>query len=292
MSPYLLNDAHSYRAWRERKLNSFPRLENELIIELKNPTHLTGTEINGLKERCSRANMVIYRCLVDKDPKHSAMALAQQLELHELDANLCADEDRISAIEDSGNQNSHYIPYTNKALNWHTDGYYNSKQQRIHAFLMHCVRSAKSGGENTYLDPEIAYILLRDENPDYIRALMQDDVMTIPANDLDNREAQTGPVFYLDAPGNLCMRYTARKRSIKWKKDKKVESALACLNEFLQHNPYMFSYRLNAKEGVICNNVLHKRSAFEDDSEKRLLYRGRFYNRVNHSQTVQDAVNQ
>ena len=28
----------------------------------------------------------------------------------------------------------------------------------------------------------MAYILLRDENPDYIRALMQPDAMTIPAN--------------------------------------------------------------------------------------------------------------
>jgi len=238
------------------------------------------------------ANMVIYRCAIDDEPKQSVLALARQLGLQQPDANICADEDRVSAIEDSNDKSSHYIPYTNKALNWHTDGYYNAEQQRIHAFLMHCVRPARSGGENTYLDPEIVYILLRDENPDYISALMQDDVMTIPANELDSREEQTGPVFYLDSLGHLCMRYTARQRSIKWKKDKQVESALACLTEIMQHNPYMFSYRLNAKEGVICNNVLHKRTAFEDGSAKRLLYRGRFYNRVNNSITFKDAVNQ
>jgi len=292
MSPYLLNDEPVYRAWREQKLNTYPDRVNELIIELNNPIKLMDTEISGLKSRTARANMVIYRCATDDDPKQSALSIAQQLGLKQPDANVCADEDRISAIEDSGNKHSHYIPYTAKALNWHTDGYYNSKAQRIHAFLMHCVRPAKHGGENSYLDPEIVYILLRDENPEYIRVLMQEDVMTIPANAKEKRKAQTGPVFYVDTVGNLCMRYTARKRSIEWKKDKQLENALACLTEILQDNPYMFSYRLSKNEGVICNNVLHKRSAFEDGENKRLLYRGRFYNRVNHSETLQDAVNQ
>ena len=101
------------------------------------------------------------------------------------------------------------------------------------------------------------------------------------------------PVFYLDDNENLCMRYTARQRNINWKKDKQVENALACLTEILHENTYMFTYRLNVKEGVICNNVLHKRTAFEDDAQqKRLLYRGRFYNRVARPQTVQNVVNQ
>lgn len=292
MSPYLLNDGHAYQAWREQKLNHFPRRVNELIIELNNPIKLVDKEINRLNEGCATANMVIYRCAEDHDPKQSALAISQQLGLQQLDANICSDEDRISTIEDSGDKRSQYIPYTNKALNWHTDGYYNAKTQRIHSFLMHCARPAKTGGENTYLDPEIAYILLRDENPDYISALMQDDVMTIPENEIESREAQTGPVFYLDASGNLCMRYTARQRSIVWKKDKQVEDALSCLNEILRKNDYMFSYRLNAHEGVICNNVLHKRTAYEDDEQqKRLLYRGRFYNRVNNSNTLEDMVN-
>ena len=293
MQPYLLNDAHAYQAWRERKLNTFPVKVDELIIELNNPIKLVDKEINDLKSVCEKANMVIYRCTKDSDPKQTVMALAHQLGLQELDENICADEDRLSAIEDTTGKNANYIPYTNKALNWHTDGYYNSIQQRIHAFLMHCVRPAKSGGENTYLDPEVTYILLRDENPDYISALMQDDVMTIPANELDYREAQTGPVFYLDDLENLCMRYTARKRNIAWKQDKQVESALACLAEILQDNSYMFHYRLAANEGVIANNVLHKRTAYEDEAQqKRLLYRGRFYNRIACSQALKDVVNQ
>ena len=256
MQPYLLNDAHAYQAWRERKLNNFPKQINELIIELNNPIKLVDKEINALNLACSRANMAIYRCAEKADPKQLVISLSGQLGLCQLDANLCADEDRISAIENKSDDRSVYIPYTNKALNWHTDGYYNAAQFRIHAFMMHCVRPANNGGENTYLDPEIVYILLRDENPGYIAALMQADAMTIPANEVEHREAQSGPVFYLDEDKNLCMRYTARKRNIAWKKDQQLENALACLEEILQDNPYMFHYRLAANEGVITNNVV------------------------------------
>ncbi|MEJ2115108.1 MAG: TauD/TfdA family dioxygenase [Gammaproteobacteria bacterium] len=164
---------------------------------------------------------------------------------------------------------------------------------------MHCIRPAKSGGENSYLDPEIAYILLRDENPDYIAALMQDDVMMIPANEIGGKQirpAQTGPVFYVDADSQkLCMRYTARQRSIVWKQDKIVQSAVNFLQKILEDNAYMFHYRLKAGEGIVCNNVLHNRTAFEDyedGNKKRLLYRGRFYNHVaGCQQTLQSAVN-
>ena len=147
MRPYLLNDGHAYEAWRERKLNNFPKCVDELIIDLNNPIKLVDKEISALQHACDRANLVIYRCAKDSDPKQSVISLAQQLGLQQLDANICADEDRVSKIENAENKHSHYIPYTNKALNWHTDGYYNTERQRIHAFLMHCVQPAMEGGE-------------------------------------------------------------------------------------------------------------------------------------------------
>jgi alpha-ketoglutarate-dependent taurine dioxygenase len=309
MQPYLLKETQAYAAWREQKLNNYPKCAEELIIELNNPINLVDNAIKALESTCSKTNMVIYRCnLGELDGKQRVISLAEQLGLNQLDANICADEDRISTIQDAAQQSteqnraeqkSHYIPYTNKPLNWHTDGYYNSKEQQIQAFLMHCVRPAKSGGENSYLDPEIAYILLRDENPDYISALMQNDVMMVPANEINEKQirpAQTGPVFFVDKSSQaLCMRYTARQRNIVWKQDKMVQSALTFIQEMLQGNPYVFHYSLNASEGVICNNVLHNRTAFEDhqdENNKRLLYRGRFYNRVAmHTKTLQNAVN-
>ena len=73
-------------------------------------------------------------------------------------------------------------PYTNRPLSWHTDGYYNAPEDRIRSFILHCCRNAERGGESALLDPEIAYIRLRDENPRFIAALMHDEAMTIPAN--------------------------------------------------------------------------------------------------------------
>lgn len=319
MQHYLLKETRAYGAWREQKLNNYPKCADELIIELNNPIKLVDNEIKAIEASCSKTNIAIYRSHVSgSDGKQAVISLAQQLGLNQLDANICADEDRISAIHDASNstsqnidqkidhnidktnsQKTHYIPYTNKPLNWHTDGYYNSKSQRIHAFLMHCVRPASSGGENSYLDPEIIYLLLRDENPDYISVLMQDDVMMIPANEINGKQirpAQTGPVFFVDESlQTLCMRYTARQRNIVWKQDKMVQQALDCIQEILQGSPYIFHYRFNAGEGVICNNVLHNRTAFEDhqdENNKRLIYRGRFYNRIAmHSNTLLNAVN-
>ena len=303
MQPYLLNESVAYEAWREQKLNNYPQVAEELIIELNNPIKLMDNELDSLKSICAKANIVIYRCSdSQQENKQIVISLAEQLGLNQFDANLCADEDKISVIQDKGPNQASYIPYTNKPLNWHTDGYYNSAQQRIRAFSMHCVRPAVRGGENSYLDPEIAYVLLRDENPNYIEALMGPSVMTIPANEENGRQiraTQSGPVFFIDQTSqSLQMRYTARKRNIIWKNDKTVEQALSFLHEILQGNPYLFRYRLNAGEGVICNNVLHNRSAFEDkfgDDGKRLLYRARFYNRVanhNKGQALQDVVNQ
>ena len=274
------------------KLNRYPLSVNELIIELNNPIKLVDKEIRALQSSCVKTNIVFYRLPANTQiDKQIVLSIADQLGLKQLDANLCADEDKISVIQNANNSSSHYIPYTNKALNWHTDGYYNPPSQRIHAFLMHCIHAAKNGGENNYLDPEIAYIFLRDENPEYITALMDENVMTIPANEIDKnniRTAQTGPVFYFENGVDLCMRYTSRKHNIEWKKDKTVQSALSCLQEILTDNPYIFTYRLRPGEGVICNNALHNRTAFEDGDEKytkRMLYRGRFYNRITNSLT-------
>jgi hypothetical protein len=48
------------------------------------------------------------------------------------------------------------------------------------------------------MDHEMAYILLRDENPALIEAFMRDDAMTIPENRTDdkvNRPDRVGPVI-------------------------------------------------------------------------------------------------
>jgi len=75
------------------------------------------------------------------------------------------------------------------------------------------------------------------------------------------------------------MRYTARKLSIEWKDNAATRAAVAALEKLLADDtPWTLHGRLEAGMGLICNNVLHDRSAFVDDrAEPRLLYRARYY---------------
>ena len=134
------------------------------------------------------------------------------------------------------------------------------------------------------MDHEMAYLYLRELNPDYIAVLSEPEVMTIPANEVDGRverPAQTGPVFSTDPNGHLHMRYTARKRNIEWQDTPLVREAVAALESLLGSDcPWILRGALAAGEGLICNNILHNRRPFEDDPDApRLLYRLRYYER-------------
>ncbi len=291
-TPYSLSNDTAYQHWREQKLKNFTNNINKLVIEIDNATKPNKSEIESLFELIGKYNMGLYRFnKPHKEPtenKKKVPQFARFFGLNKLDNNLCADDDKLTSITVCEHEGQHqYIPYSDKRLSWHTDGYYNTSEHQINGLILHCERPAQSGGENLLLDHEIAYILLRDENPDYIRAFMQADAMTIPANILDGKEiraAQTGPIFSLHPTGALHMRYSARKRNIEWQQDSATLEAV----EFLQQlwktgSPYILRHTLQAHEGLLCNNVLHCRTGFEDSNDpqnKRLLYRGRYFDRV------------
>lgn len=295
--PFNLDDADAYANWRAHKLHHYPQGVDELLVPIKDARALLADELSAILQRCRKTNMAVYQLQQgDVLDKEGLRALGGQLGLQHLDDNLCADEDAISSLQVSPHgQRKTYIPYSNRPISWHTDGYYNGAEQNVRAMVLHCARTAAEGGENTVLDHEIAYIHLRDINPDYISALMQADAMTIPANDeggVEIRGAQTGPVFSVDPlTGNLHMRYTARTRSIEWKDDPLTREAVDVLQTYLDDSasPYFFQHRLASGQGLICNNVLHKRSAFTDDAESgqtRLLYRARYYDRIRDTDLV------
>ena len=288
-NPFDLGNESGYRAWRDAKLAAYPRSVDELIVPLADPRQLTPDEIGTLGSRCARANMAIYSAphlpAADKSiPKQ----LGLQLGLTRLEGNYLADEDGLSSItpaSEEGQGRGEFIPYTHKPINWHTDGYYNTLDRRILGMTLHCAQDAESGGENALLDHEIAYIELRDANPDFIAALMQPDAMTIPARMDENnvaRAEQSGPVFAVDPElGFLYMRYTARTRSIVWKDDAITQAAAKALADILASSEYILIARLRPGMGLICNNVLHTRSGFSDSPDRRrLLYRGRYYDRL------------
>jgi hypothetical protein len=282
-----LADEAAYRIWRAQKLARFPRTLAELVVEVRDPRALSSGERQALLERCERANMAIYASPAGGDPdKEIPRRLGLQLDLRDLDPNYLADDDGISplAVAERGTRGE-FIPYTNRGIKWHTDGYYNPGERTVRAVLLHCVERAETGGENELLDHEIAYILLRDRNPQHIRALMAEDAMTIPARiegGRVERPTQAGPVFSVDAGGFLHMRYTARAMSIEWKNDVPTKAALAALEDILgAASPWVFRGRLEPGMGLVSNNVLHTRTPFTDSPRhQRLIYRARYYQRV------------
>ena len=204
---------------------------------------------------------------------------------------------KISIFQTSRKGQHEYIPYTNKKLSWHTDGYYNLPENTINSMLLHCFQAADAGGESAFMDQEIAYILLRDTNPKWIEALSEKDVMTIPANILNGetiRPEQTGPVFSLTPLGHLHMRYTARQKNIVWNKSSLTTEAIGFLqtllnstfsdeSENIEGSEYIVKRKLQTGEGIISRNILHSRSAYNEDSSttaQRLLFRGRFYDEL------------
>ena len=286
-NPFDLDNPAAYQYWRDRKLARAICATDELIVEINKPDALTVAEHAALLDRCQRSNMAIYASHAAAD-EDTVRRFGLQFGLASLDAKWLAGEQgitRVTVCADDG-QRQAYIPYTDRAIKWHTDGYYNPPERLIRGMVMHCVQSAGQGGGNRLLDHEIAYLMLRDENSDFIRALSAADAMTIPERTDEQgvaRAAQAGPVFSVDpACGTLHMRYTARTRSIIWKQDAATLAAVAALEKLLASAlPHIHSVTLEPGMGLLCNNVLHDRAAFSDEPDSpRLLFRARYHERI------------
>lgn len=288
-SPFSLQHPDVYARWRDAKLSGYPREAGQLIVEVADPLALSAAEHARMLDVIRRTNMVIYASQLNElEDKNIPRRVGEQFGLRRLDPNMLADEDGITSLTVvEGKLKRGYIPYSDKRLLWHTDGYYNPPAQQIRAFILHCVRPAGGeGGTNSLLDPEIAYIRLREQSPAYIEALMHPQAMTIPANEeagAETRPAQSGPVFSVDsATGSLHMRYTARTRSIEWRDDAVTREAVAALEGVMSgEKEYLFDYKLASGQGLLANNVLHNRTAFSHEpGHSRLIYRARYYDRI------------
>ncbi len=280
------NDS-AYRQWRQQKLLDYPTDIGQLIVEIGNPARLNHSERAAMLRQLRKSNMVIFAGPTGDNPdKLIPRQLGAQFGLASLDHNTGADSDGITSLEvKNGQWHSHYIPYTDRPIHWHTDGYYNELSRQIHGLQLHCVRAAAKGGENALMDHEIAYILMRDRDPALIKALMHEGAMMIPENRVDDkidRPDRSGPVFMAGPGGELHMRYTARKSNVVWLEDSLTRQAVSLLDEILNADtPYIFRATLQPGQGLISNNVLHDRSGFSDDpAAPRLLYRLRYFERA------------
>lgn len=282
-------DETRYQDWRNAKLAGYPGSVDDLVVKIGGLGRLSETERAAIVTRIGRCNMAIYRCRDEAADRAAVRQFAARFGLQRLDHHLCVNDDGVSELSVAGSGvRTAYVPYSSRSLSWHTDGYYNDLSRPVRAVVLHCVESAVSGGENALLDTDIAYIRLRDENPEFIAALEHPECMTIPANTGENdtgeiRPEVTGPVFSRDPrSGALHMRYSARRKNIRWRDDELTRSALGFLTELLAAaDGPVLRYRLRAGEGLISNNVLHNRTAFEDGpGQQRLLYRARYHDRI------------
>ncbi len=287
-SPFGLDNQESWQRWRDQKLEQAPTSIDDLLVEVRDPRRIEDHEYQAIVERCRRFNMVVYVSDLDEEGTDIARSVGVRFGCTNIDHNRGAEEDAVTALTVQEDPfHSLYIPYTNRGIQWHTDGYYNLLSRQVRSLLLHCVRPAKEGGENGLMDHEMAYLLMREAHPEYVEALMRPDAMVIPSHERDGeevREERGGPVFMVMEDGTLHMRYTMRKRNIVWSSEPLVQSAVHWLEQLLKGGcDHIFRATLQTGWGLISNNVLHDRTPFEDGSDpvqNRLLYRARFADRM------------
>ena len=132
--PFDLENESAYRQWRALKLRSYPARVEELVVEVGDPRALTGAEREAILQRSRKANMAIYAGKVREADRDIPRMLGRQIGLQRLDSNWLADDDGITQLVVSGTgARQSYIPYTDRPIKWHTDGYYNPPTRRIWA---------------------------------------------------------------------------------------------------------------------------------------------------------------
>ena len=284
----VLTKADDYKRWRDDKFaNALTELD-DYKVEIRDPFKLSQAEKDKIHTLCLCANFVIFKIQPHDSYESAVISINTQLGLTNLDAHLFVKNQGLTHITQSTDKNQReFIPYTNKNLAWHTDGYYNPIEQRIRAFSLFCVRPALTGGVNEWIDPQMVYLLLREDNPDIAKALTHPRAMCIPEHKIYEkvrRVASVGPIFFIDnLSRTLSMRYTQRKKNISFLDSTETKQAVKHLDALLNtQTHYHFKHLLRTGEGLLCNNVVHKRSAFSDDKDSpRLLLRGRYFNRIN-----------
>lgn len=283
-SPFSVVATDAYQRWRDARMEAWPKAVEDLIVPVANPAALTPAEQSELAVRLRRCNMALYAApsqpMLDRD---GLRALGAAFGLHRLDSNMLADEDGVTplSVAPDGTR-SRYIPYTDKPLTWHTDGYYNAPDRQVRAILLHTVRPAVEGGANALLDHEMAYILLREADPAHIVALMRPDALFIPENAEEPGQARPGrlgPVFSVLPDGRLHMRYSRRKTNIVWADAPEVQAAVTALEAILDSgSSCIFRHKMEAGQGLVCANVLHNRTRFSDGTDGgRLVWRARYH---------------
>ena len=263
--------------WAEEKEKNIPQNTDGISVNIHDINNVKISEIAKIKETIYKYNSCIYSSKVALKNNTNLLKFAESIGMKTYDCNNI-ESNEISTITPLQNNKINYIPYTDKSLNWHTDGYYDKKS--IFSWLLHCVNPATQGGENYLLDHELAlreYVLKNDD----INNLMAEDALTIPeSKDTSRPEISTYIFSFKNKYKRLHMRFSMRKDNIGT--SAKASPAIIKLKEIIENDcaKYSLTYKLQKNEGIITNNILHGRKAFKDDKVKRKLLRIRSYERL------------
>ena len=263
--------------WAEEKEKNIPQNSDGILVNIHDINNVKTSEIDKIKETIYKYNSCIYSSKIALKSNTNLLKFVELVGMKTYDCNNI-ESNEISTITPLQNSKINYIPYTDKSLNWHTDGYYDKKS--IFSWLLHCVNPATQGGENYLLDHELVlreYLLRNDD----INNLMAEDALTIPeSKDTSRSEISTYIFSFKNKYKRLHMRFSMRKDNIGT--SAKASSAIIKLKEIIENDcaKYSLTYKLQKNEGIITNNILHGRKAFKDDKVKRKLLRIRSYERL------------
>ena len=263
--------------WAEEKERNIPHNIDGIIVNIHDINNVKISEIAKIKETINKCNSCIYSSKIALKSNTNLLKFVESIGMKTYDRNNI-ESNEISTITPLENNKINYIPYTDKSLNWHTDGYYDKKS--IFSWLLHCVHPATHGGENYLLDHELAlreYVLRYDD----INNLMSEDALTIPESKETSRSEISTYIFSIkNQYKKLHMRFSMRKDNIGT--SPKAGDAVTKLKQTIENDcaKYSLTYKLQKNEGIITNNILHGRKAFKDDKVKRKLLRIRSYERL------------
>jgi len=263
--------------WAEEKERNIPHNIDGIIVNIHDINNVKISEIAKIKETINKCNSCIYSSKIALKSNTNLLKFVESVGMRTYDRNNI-ESNEISTITPLESNKINYIPYTDKSLNWHTDGYYDKKS--IFSWLLHCVHPATHGGENYLLDHELAlreYVLRYDD----INNLMSEDALTIPeSKDTSRSEISTYIFSIKNQYKKLHMRFSMRKDNIGT--SPKAGDAVTKLKQTIENDcaKYSLTYKLQKNEGIITNNILHGRKAFKDDKVKRKLLRIRSYERL------------
>ena len=294
MNRAILTNNDAYARWRDTKLEHYQPLA-QCIVEVDTLSKLSSAQCSRINSIVSTNNFVIIAdreyvpvpLCIPHPNEQQILALNAQLGLKHNEQHyvLEQNEGQLAIITPSDTKTNEFIPYTTQPLNWHTDGYYNSPTERIRSFTLFCSSPAISGGANHFMDIEMLYILMREQDSELTALLTRSDAMTIPAHIQDGvevRPASIGPIFFHDRESDtLYMRYTQRKRNITFADG--LSESIKLLNTTLsKQSPYHHVHTLTAGESIMTNNIIHTRDAFvQDNTHPRVMLRGRYFQRIN-----------